>query len=250
MQGSSRLLSVLNLFTRDHPTWRPEAINEKLSLSRATGYRLIKELVDAGFLRKIAAGHYALGARIIELDYHMRESDPLLLTAAPLMNAMSADTGLDGILSTLFGRQRLVNIHRSSPDGALSLRYGRGRPVPLFRGAASKMMMAHMPRTELQKVHRLHEAEIRAEGLGDDWPAFRKRMADYRSRGMYLSRGEIDPGIAAAAVALVGDDSDVLGALALVGTIDAIDAIGEARLREVLTRTVTEILARLTRAMA
>lgn len=245
MSSPARVLAVLGLFSRERPVWHTDEINEALGYARATGYRYVRDLVESGFLRKVSAGRYALGARIIELDYQLRQSDPVLLAAAPVMDALAAQTQLDVVLSTLFGATQIIDVHRVSPDGSLVLQYGRGRPRPLFQGAAPKVILASLPRAALLRIHGLHAQEIALSGLGPDWPAFRHHMAAIRQRGMYVSAGEVDTGVGAAAMPVLDAEGDVAAALALVGTTQRIEAVGEAKLRAWLEERVREVRARL-----
>ncbi|MEO8279760.1 MAG: helix-turn-helix domain-containing protein, partial [Ideonella sp.] len=103
MSSPSRVLAIFNLFSQERPVWHTDEINEALAYSRATGYRYVKDLVEAGFLQKVSAGRYSLGARIIELDYQLRRSDPVLLAAVPVMDELARKVRLDAVLTTLLG---------------------------------------------------------------------------------------------------------------------------------------------------
>lgn len=247
MTSPSRVLAILGLFTKECPIWHTDEINERMGYSRATGYRYVKDLVDAGFLQKVSAGHYALGARIIELDYQLRQSDPVLLAAAPIMDALAARVRLDAVLSAMLGAQ-VVDVHRASRDSSLHLAYGRGRPRPLFQGAAPNILMACLPRAGLLRLYRNHAREIDAAGLGSSWDSFRKRMAEFRAKGMYLSLGEVEPGVGAAAVGLLNAEGEVAAALSLVGTVGALTRVGEKRLHNWLRDAADKIQERLTSA--
>jgi DNA-binding IclR family transcriptional regulator len=77
-------------------------------------------------------------------------------------------------------------------------------------------------------------------------------MAVLRADGMALSMGELDPGVGAAAVPIFngegGADGEVVGALALVGTVAQLQAIGPQRLRQALERTSGQIRQALAQA--
>ena len=88
--GSS--LSILGLFGPDRPTLSAESITESLGFTRPTGYRYLRELVASGLLVRLAPGTYALGPRIIELDWQIRQSDPLLRAGLSVIQDLSADT--------------------------------------------------------------------------------------------------------------------------------------------------------------
>lgn len=241
MTSPARAFAILALFDEGHPVWHADQINEAMGYARATGYRYVKDLVDFGLLRKVSAGCYALGPRIIELDYRLRRSDPLLNAAVPVMNRLVRDAGLDAVLTTLFGNQ-LIDVHRASVDPGLHLSYGRGRARPLFVGASAKIILAHLGRAHLMRLYGDGEDAARG-GLGATWELFRARLAEVRREGFYWSRGELEPRYSGAAVALFDADGDVAAGLALVGLTEQLEAMGEAQLHALLDKARAEIHA-------
>jgi DNA-binding IclR family transcriptional regulator len=231
VSGRSRILGVLDLFTPARPVWGTDEIIAALGCSRPTGYRCIKDLMAAGLLQKTSAGNYALGARIIQLDFQIRQSDPVLLASMPVMTELATESGLSAVLSAMFGQQ-VIDIHRASrADDTLHLRYGRGRSRPLFQGAAPKVILAFLPRANLLRIYRTFSREIELHGMGRSWPEFRRYLSAVRREGFYLSRGELEASIGAGAVPVLNSDGDVLAALALVGSIADIDRIGAPLLK-------------------
>ena len=245
MTSPSRVLAILGLFDATRPVWHTDEVNDALGYTRATGYRYVKDLVEAGFLKKVSAGRYALGARIIELDYQLRRSDPVLLASIPVMDRIVQEVGLDSVLTAMFG-MRVVDTHRASGDKGLKLGYGRGRPRPLFLGAGPKVLIAHLPRPQLVRLFEEHGDEAAAAGLGASWNEFRSYFASLKKRGFYLSRGELERGVGAAAVPLMGNDGDPLAALTLVGRSNDLVAIGADALEAMLLEAAAEIRAVLT----
>lgn len=240
MTSLAKGFAVLDLFCEVHPVWHADEINHALGYTRATGYRYVKDLVEAGFLRKVSAGRYSLGPRIIELDYQLRRSDPVLLAASPVMDELVKKTGLDAVLSTLFD-DRVVDIHRASGDPTLRLSYGRGRPMPLLLGAAAKIMISHLGRRQMLRIYEAHAQEVQSLGLGASWSDFRIRMHAIHAEGFYLSLGEVESNVGAAAVPLFDMDGEPAAALALVGLTEAISAIGEKQLRKLLRKAQDDV---------
>lgn len=238
MSSPARAFAILDLFSRERPVWSPDEINAALGYSRPTGYRYVKDLVDAGLLRKVAAGHYALGARIIELDYQLRQSDPVLLAAAPVMQRLAQASGFDAVLSVLYPGPRVIDVHRASGEPGLELVYGRGRPRPVFVGAAPKVLLAHQPRSVLVRLHADHATEIAASGMGDDWPSFRQALTEIRRLGWYRSRGELQTDVGAIAVPVLDTEGHCTHALALVGSLGRLQSQDDAQLQGWLVAAV------------
>ena len=109
MTGPARALAVPGLFARERPVWQPDDINQALGHTRTTGYRDDENLVAAGFLQQVSASRCALGGRNIELDDPLRQRDPVLLAALPVMKSRAADAGqIQGRLAWCAWRARPV----------------------------------------------------------------------------------------------------------------------------------------------
>jgi len=246
MSSPGRVFAVLDLFTQKRPMWQPDEINEALGYTRATGYRYVKELVEAGFLHKVSAGRYALGGRIIELDYQLRQSDPVLLAAIPVMDALATSSGFDAVLTVLLSGPKVIDIHRASVQKALHLTYGRGRPRPLFRSGAPKVLLSFLPRAQLVKIHARYATEVERGGMGSTWSEFRAYCTQVRREGFYLSLGELEPNIGAAVVPVLNAEDEAVAALALVGTIERLTAMPREHLRALLDEASFKIRSQLT----
>jgi DNA-binding IclR family transcriptional regulator len=220
MSSPAKVFAILDLFTQERPIWQPDEINEALGYSRPTGYRYVKELVEVGMLQKVAAGCYALGGRIIELDYQVRQTDPVLLAADPVMQRLAGRTGFDAVLTVMFAGPRVIDIHRVSTQKELKLAYGRGRPRPVFRSGAPKILLAHLPRGPLLKVYESHADEVAANGMGTSWAEFRSGLAQIRKAGYYHSVGELELSLGSVSVPVFNAEDDCVAALALVGSVE------------------------------
>jgi DNA-binding IclR family transcriptional regulator len=230
MSSPARVFAILDLFTRERPIWHTDEINEALGYARPTGYRYVKELVDAGMLQKVTAGRYSLGGRIIELDYQLRQSDPVLLAAIPAMQRLASRTGFDAVLTVMFAGPRVIDIHRVNAQKDLQLAYGRGRPRPLFRSGAPKILLAHLARGPLLKIHEAHAHEIAANGMGQSWGEFRAALTQIRKAGHYRSLGELEPSLGSVVVPVLNAEGDCVAALALVGSVERVAAEDEQRM--------------------
>ena len=244
LSSLSRMLSVLDLFTDGRLTWTAEAISEALQVSLPTGYRYVKMLADAGLLQRAADSRYMLGPRIIVLDHYIRMADPVLQHAQPFMQELVEKTGLDCVISGLYGEQ-LIDTHREFGQSPAALSYGRGRPRPLFLGGAAKVILAGLTPARLHRVFDGHTAEIAQAGLPADWPGFRHYFSAIRKRGSYFSSGELEPRLAALAAPLQKDRGALLGAISLVTSVDRMAVIDQHRLTQLLVRAAQDITARI-----
>jgi DNA-binding IclR family transcriptional regulator len=213
-------------------------------VSLPTGYRYVKMLVDAGLLQRAADSHYTLGARIVVLDYYIRRADPVLQHATPFMAELVEKTGFDCVISGLYGQQ-VLDTHRELGQNPADLSYGRGRPRPLFQGAAPKVMLSCFTPAQLRRVFDQHGEDIARAGLPTDWNAFRKYYGAIRKAGYYFSNGELEANLAAVAAPLLKADGTLLGAISLVTTVQRMAVIDLPKLTQLITRAAQDITARI-----
>jgi DNA-binding IclR family transcriptional regulator len=239
-----RALAILDLFTVDAPSWTAEQICEERRLSVPTGYRYIRELVSAGLLVRLSGGHYSLGPKIIALDHTIRQSDPLLRVAVPVMVDLVRRTGCACVLSSLLGDQ-ILDTHRESGAEPLVLAYGRGRPRPMFYGAAPKVILAGQSAAWLRKLHDTRANEIESAGLGHDWSTFRRKLSEIRRNGFYVSHGELEADISAVAAPIRAGSTDAHSALALVTMSERFELLNVDQLARLVIQGVADIGAML-----
>ncbi|MDR5816324.1 IclR family transcriptional regulator [Caballeronia sp. LZ033] len=244
MSSITRLLSILELFSEARPFLSAEDVGAELDCSIPTAYRYVRELVDAGLLVRFAGGDYGLGPRIIKLDYHLRMSDPLLAAGQPVMHELSEHTGFDIVMSRWYGNE-LVDTHRETHDASLDLRYGRGRPRPLFLGAASKAILSTFPKAKLAALFEHYAEDIAQSGLGDSLDAFRGALLKIRRAGFYLSRDELETGVSAVGSPLFTDDSgEAVAALAVIVPTQRLEFVKLERIVESVKEAAARISQR------
>ena len=212
----ARMLAVVDLFSEDASVWTVDDIALKLVYTRATAYRYVGELHEAGLLTRVGRGAYALGPRIIELDRQIRRCDPLLMVAEDVMpDLLQPDRGQVALLCSLF-RNKVLCIHQSGHDRKLALSYARGRPMPLFRGATSKAILAYLPERRLTRLFADHQREIRDAGLGRDRSELLASLKAIRRHGYSLTHADVDPGVVGIGVPLFGGEGAEIGSLSVV----------------------------------
>lgn len=209
------MLSVLDLFSRDHTTMTAEQIADALSLTRTTCYRYTRELTQAGLLVS-HAGQFRLGPRIIELDYRMLGSDPLINVGGPVISALADAMGATGLLTASYS-DHVVNVfaHTGSPR-PLPLSFGRGTTMPMFRSSTSKVLLAMMSRGRLRRVWERHEHDPDCRAIGADWKDFWRKLQEIRQAGYVASYGELNVELAGISAPVSFNDGEVAGCMSLI----------------------------------
>lgn len=241
--SGDRLLAVLALFTVERPQWTVETAANKLDVSVTTAYRYFKRLTKAGLLTPISGANYSLGPAIVQMDRLIQICDPMLGAARGVMIDLIqyAAEGSIILLCRLF-HDRVMCVHQvvgRGPQPPVS--YERGRLMPLFRGATSKIILAHLPTRTLKSLFAHDAAQIAAADLGRSWEEFRHAVAALRRSGFSVSRCEIDPGRVGIAAPIFDSDRAVLGSLTFVLPAARADAALVGRLASLTIAGAREI---------
>ncbi|UHC20177.1 helix-turn-helix domain-containing protein (plasmid) [Methylobacterium currus] len=249
MATADKVLSILELFTIEKPEWTVDAVATTLDLSGSTAYQYVRSLVNAGLLVQSKGGRYMVGPAVIELDRLMRHCDPLIHRAqGPLRDLVAAVQGeAVGLLCRIY-RLRVMCVDQylaRAPDASIS--YERGRPMPLSRGAASKVILANLSARTLRRLYDADPAGLKAEGFGGSWEEFKREIRKLRKVEALATVGELDPGMMGISAAVFDTDGDVLGSIGVV-VVAAAYKNDEARIVAVKT-AVAEAGAAVTRAL-
>jgi len=234
--SGDRLLAALALFTVDNPQWTVDDAAKKLGVSAPTAYRYFKRLTGAGLITPVSGAGYTLGPAIIQLDRQIQITDPMLRSARGVMHELiqRAPDGSALLLCRLF-HDRVMCVHQVFGRGPQEpVSYERGRLMPLFRGATSKVILAHLPARTLKSLYEQSGGEIDQANLGDSFEEFRAGLAAIRRTGVAVSRGEIDPGRVGVGVPLFDRDRTILGSLSF--------ALSESRASDRLIARLTPLL--------
>jgi DNA-binding IclR family transcriptional regulator len=161
--------------------------------SRSTAYRYVRELCAAGLLASRPDARYALGPMIVELERLLRLTDPLYRAGAMVLPPLRANDCVYQ-LQELSRDDEVLCIYKEGPDElrfegrSYALNRERGLPFPLFRGAGSLAILAHLSRDRIQRTYLSNAARIAKAGLGRTWDEFRLGMSAIRRRGYAASR--------------------------------------------------------------
>lgn len=222
-----RLLSLLDLFTPAAPIWSAEEIMRQADLSRATCYRYIRALQQAGLIAPVTSGQYVLGPRVLELDRQIRQCDPLYNAGGEPARRLAAESGHTVLVCALYS-DSVMCIRQERPEGEADSMsdhlFSRGQKRPLFRAAASKVIIPYLPPHQLRALYKRNAREIGRAGLGADWEAFRASLREIRKAGHCITVGEFNPGVMGISAAILNRAGAPLGSVGL--------AFSQSRLRE------------------
>ena len=190
----ARVLSGLEVFTENRLEWTPEELMETLGYSRPTLYRYLKTLKDAGLLISHPNAGFTLGPKVVEMDYLLRKSDPIILNGQRQLDGLTGKYSCTALLVRWYGNKLLCVASACSTPNPLSS-YPRGRPMPLGRGAIARSIVAFLPRRRmLPAIEQMFE-EFRAVGLGNTSEEIEQSFRKVRKEGVAIAHGEVTLGV-------------------------------------------------------
>ena len=210
-------MQILDLFSLERTTIRVEEVVHAFGIVQSTAYRYLRELSDAGLLAQQGKGVYALGRRIVELERILQLSDPLLLAGKPVMDSLAKDAKDRSFLLCAYHRDGALCVYKVGPDdiphagSTMKIQRGRGTLLPLFTGAASHAILAHLPPHQLKSIYLARARDIAAANLGASWTEFRDYLSQIRKRGYAETLGKVNPGMHSIAVPVLREDGRVVG---------------------------------------
>ncbi|WP_346892276.1 IclR family transcriptional regulator [uncultured Roseibium sp.] len=240
--SGERLFAILDLFTEDRLEWTPQEIMAELGYTRPTLYRYLRTLKDAGFLTSLPGRGFTLGPRVVELDFLVRRSDPVVEIGRDQVDMLANRYPCSSLLVRYYGK-KLLCVHSacSIPDPRSS--YPRGRPMPLARGAISRAILANLPRRQQKPIIAGALEDFTEIGIGSTVESVLDSMRAIRRRGYSIAHGEVTPGVVGIAAPVF--DSGRLPIAALCITIEqtALEAQGlrETEIAENVREAAAEI---------
>lgn len=194
MSSVEKVIAILDLFTEERLEWTPEELMQTLGYPRPTLYRYLKTMKEAGLLASLPGAGLTLGPRVVEMDYLMRQSDPLVRHGQAHLEALSRAYPCTALLVRWYGQRLLCVASECSTPNPISS-YPRGRPMPLARGAISRSILAFLPRRQMMAMIESNLEELGAVGLGATPAEIAERMRQVRRAGYAVAYGEVTPGV-------------------------------------------------------
>ena len=209
MAALERYTAILGLFRHDGSgAWTVPDMAAALDAPVSTIYRHVRELTQAGLLEQSGEALYRLGPAFIEFERLLRLNDPLSQRAPAVLQALlnSVEIPALAILARLYNGEVMCIASLSAPNAAFTSSYERGRPMPLTRGATSKVILAQLPSRDLKNMI----------GPREENTALRNELSQIRRDGFFVTASEIDEGLAGIAVPAATGEVRIAASLTLV----------------------------------
>lgn len=202
--AATRTLRVLR-FLASQPEATPlEHIMRACQLPRSTAYHLLRVMVDEGFVVHLAdEARYGLGPAAHEVGGGYARQAPLARIARRPLADLSDESGQNAHLAVLHGRDVLYLIEERAA-GRASLVTDVGVRLPAHLTASGRALLAGLPAAQVRALYPDREAFALRHGTGPASPsALRAVLTETRLRGHATEDGDVTPGFASVAAAVL-----------------------------------------------
>lgn len=212
-----RTFDILGAFRPNDLSVPPAQLARRAGLSKATGHRIIQEMVSLGMLEKTESG-VRLGLRMFEIGQLVPMQRNLRRAALPFMSDLREATRATVHLAVLEGTDVLyVEIMQRAED--LPSRVG-GR-IPAYATGVGKAMLAYSPPYVVEQVLARPLRKFGPNTITHP-DVLRKELGTIRRQGVAYDREEAMDGLVCAAAPVLSLDGAVIGGLSVSNRVGAI----------------------------
>ncbi|ETX13023.1 hypothetical protein OCH239_14750 [Roseivivax halodurans JCM 10272] len=186
---------ILRLFSPERPEITANIVQSELGLNGATAHRFLATLEETGAIVPVRRGRYRLGYALSDLGRLASETNPVLPTMRPLMEALTASLS-ESVMLCRLGRTGPTCLIVVEADRPITVGIKVGTSLDLLASAQGRIWLADLERSQRQTV----VANSMASGGSDTLEALHDTLAAIRDDGIAVNRGDVEPDIAAVAV--------------------------------------------------
>lgn len=238
-----RSLDLLEAIIADCGGLSVAAIARQQEVPVAAAHRHVKALIKAGFLVSAGYGRHLAGPRLRGLCRLVDDSRHLTRIAAPVLDAVAAQTNCVVQLGTLDGD--MVTYQLKTGRGSTELFTRVGMQLEAYCSAIGKVLLAHLSDHDRE----IYLANGPFVALTDhtitDPDVLRRELVLVRMRGYAEDKEEIAPGLNCLAVPLIAQEGTMKAAISASRFIDDASPEHDAAILTRLHGAAADICARM-----
>ena len=227
--AATRTLRVLRFLASQPEPTSIDRIMRACGLPRSTAYHLLTAMADEGFVVHLPDEHrYGLGVAAFEVGSGYVRQEPLQRIARRVLADLADRTHQSAHLAVLHGRDVLYVVEERAP-GRPPLVTDVGVRLPAQLTASGRAILAALPAAQVRALYPDAEAFVHRHGTGPrTLSQLRTLLTDTRQRGYAIEEGEVTPGFASVAAAVLDHNGHPVAGLALTYTDGDPDALADA----------------------
>src|SRR6476469_2467291 len=223
--AATRTLRVLRVLASQPQPVPLERIARACGLPRSTAYHLVTAMIAEGFVVHLADEHrYGLGVAAFEVGSGFSRQEPLQRISRRVLADLVDRTGQSAHLAVLHGRDVLYVVEERAP-GRPPLVTDVGVRLPAHLTASGRAILSALPAAQVRALFPGREAFVTRHGGGPaSLSALRSVLTDTRRTGYATEDGEVTPGLASVAAAVLDHNGHPVAGVAVTYATDEEDA--------------------------
>ncbi|MHB1651258.1 MAG: IclR family transcriptional regulator [Desulfitobacteriaceae bacterium] len=245
IQSIDKALDILCCFSISEPEFGVTELATRLGMYKSTIFRTLKTLEQRGFvIQDTKTQKYRLGFKLFDLGNAVISGLEVRTVALPHMQELCSRTKETVTLDIADNGER-VCIEKVEGTESVRTVVQIGLRHPLYIVAPGKLLLAYMPKEDVDRI--LSSKNLRGTALGKaiDVTALRKELMQITLQGYSFSNSERSIGTSAFAAPIRNHEGKVFAALGLSGPESRFDEERRSLLLRETARTANEISARL-----
>lgn len=235
----ARGIEVLRLFSEEQPQISTSEVAEKTGLSRAAARRFLLTLTELGYLRADQDSFWPL-PKLLELGYSYLSTWNFRETVQPSLRQVVEELHENCSFGVLDGADVVYLARAEARRIVQSITISVGTRVPAAVSAMGRVLLAHLPPEELDRLMADHLLRAMTSRTVTDPVLFRERLARVREQGHALVEGEFEEGLISIAVPVISAEGRAVAAI----------NVGTPRSRATAEQVVADFLPVVQRAAA
>src|SRR3954449_6740515 len=214
--AATRALRVLRYLAAQPDPVTLDRLAAVVGLPRSTAYHLVNAMIQEGFVVHLLDEHrYGLGVAAFEVGSGYARQEPLQrITRRPLASLVDA-VQHSAHLAVLHGRDVLYVVEERAP-GRPPLVTDVGVRLPAHLTASGRAILAALPAPQVRALYPDPAAFVDRHGTGPrTLSALRSVLSETRRRGYATEEGEVTPGLASVAAAVLDHNAHPVAGLAV-----------------------------------
>jgi DNA-binding IclR family transcriptional regulator len=221
-----RAVETLDTLARSGSDLSIREIAETTEVSKSAVQRLLASLVEAGLaVQDPVTRRYGLGPRTLVLGTAYQRRIDLRSLALPHLTRLRDATGETAGLTVPVGDE-MLHIEQVESTSSLRRTFEIGRPLPLWCGAPSRVLLADLPEEEAERVVRARRPAAVVPAAPPSADALLADVRESRRSGYGMAFGETIAGVNTVAAGLRGADGRVVATVSVTGPATRLDEAG------------------------
>ncbi len=213
----TRALDIIDIFDYDNRELTAQELSQRTAIPLSTLYRLIKDLETRGYLKYNShLATYGLGMRFFELGCVVSQQIELPEVCGPHMRHLSEQFDATVMLTAVY-RNEVICLEVVQSRRILRLAMDRGSRLPFYAGAGSKILMAFLPESTIDRLLGQQPIVAFTSHTMTDPAAFKLHLTEIRQQGYALSDQEMNPGAVGIAAPVYNAQREVVAGMTLAG---------------------------------